>query len=145
MTQPMTQLEQVREAAAQVCWDQAIFCIAVGDHDGAAFCEYLAGKIREMPLPELWLPMSTAPRDGTQVLLHVGGCITDAWYDPLVIRTDHEGADDSSGGSWCCAEDRWQIEVVEMHHPDGSIEYDDGEATEWMPMLLVPDFRRNFT
>ena len=84
-----------------------------------------------------WLPIETAPRDGTAILIYVHGIVTEAWYDPLKVSSDHEGSDTSSGGVWVCADDQWQVEVVEMKGEHG-VEYDDGPATHWQPRMSDP-------
>ncbi len=85
-----------------------------------------------------WQPISTAPMDGTNVLLFTtchGAC--EAWF------AKGEWSDDTpispaeySGSAWVCCDDAFQIEVEECGPEDGDFHH--GTATHWMPLPKPP-------
>jgi len=65
-----------------------------------------------------WQPIDTAPKDGTQILLHLadGQCICAEW---CVLEGDVAG---------------WET----WHYPDGTITFLAQRATHWMPLPEPP-------
>jgi len=86
-----------------------------------------------------WLPIADAPRDGTPVWLYAEGQQTEAFYCPLEVHLNWEGQDASTGAVWSCADNEWEIEVEEYINPDGSLSYNDGPATHYMPLPILPE------
>lgn len=85
----------------------------------------------------IWLPMDTAPRDGTDILLCTTQGIVSAWFDPPVIVHDYFDGDDTEGCQWVCYDDEFTIQVEWW----GGDKFCDGSSgiLGWMPIPLPPE------
>ena len=78
--------------------------------------------------------MITAPRDGTEILLHTTchGWVQ-AWYSPAT-KTETMDGPEYDGPIWVCADDAFQIEVEEAEDEMGAIQIHDNTADGWLPL-----------
>lgn len=83
---------------------------------------------------DAWQPISTAPRDGSEILLLTTTGVVSARFAPGEWSNGLEGRE-YSGAIWVCYDDAIEIEVEEL--PDG--QFGDGPATHWMPLIPLEE------
>jgi len=81
-----------------------------------------------------WLPIETAPRDGSEVLLLTRLGVVSGWYAPGEWIDTQDGRE-YEGPSWVCYDDLFEI-PVELEGPLGEIRCD---ASHWMQMPELPE------
>lgn len=86
-------------------------------------------------IPADWQPMSSAPRDGSDITVfhQTHGALT-ARFCPGEWTEHHEYGREYNGAVWCIGDDMDQEEVEE--YPVG--EFHDGLITHWMPKIDAP-------
>lgn len=67
--------------------------------------------------PQAWLPIDTAPRDGTEILIRTNVGVVTAWLH----------AEAGECNQWVCYDDLFAIDA------------DDGRVTHWMPLPSSPN------
>lgn len=83
-----------------------------------------------------WQPISTAPLDGTHVLLFTTTHgMVEAWFAPGEWHDYLEGRE-YDGPAWVCGDDAFQIEIEELPEEYGGLHH--GAATHWMPLPEPP-------
>lgn len=107
----MTEIERLREAL-----EATLFCLEI-DHqikhpewDGSVGPASAIGKARAAlaatpPGAERWMPIESAPRDGTEILTVGLDCaeraIATRWFDPgPYVRTEHRSYHKDAGFYW---------------------------------------------
>lgn len=84
-----------------------------------------------------WRPITTAPRDGTEILILAQGMAVQARYSPGEWSCDTPlGPAEYSGAVWCAFDDALSFEIEEGATEDGS-DYD-SDVTHWMPLPPHP-------
>lgn len=78
-------------------------------------------------------PMSSAPRDGTPILLYTSSGFVEAYFCPGEWTEHHEYGRQYSGAFWSCFDDIHQCEVEEI--PSGGY-YDHG-CLGWLDLPIV--------
>lgn len=81
-------------------------------------------------IEEILKPMSTAPRDGTEVILLTRYGIVSAHFCPGEMTTTMDG-DEYEGPVWSCYDDAIQIEVEEFVNEIGHLEWHDEGCIGW--------------
>lgn len=81
----------------------------------------------ESRVPDGFLPMESAPLDGTEILLLTKIGIVSAWFAKGEWTEHFETGREYTGAQWICYDDAFQIEVEETEHGNFS------EAIGWMP------------
>jgi hypothetical protein len=94
----------------------------------------IIAALPDMIEPPAWQDISTAPRDGTEILLFTS-ChgVCQAGFQQGVWEDHWEFGPEYTGSVWVCCDDIFQIEVDEA--PEG---YLDGIATHWQPLPAPP-------
>lgn len=80
-----------------------------------------------------WQPISTAPKDGTEILILAHGMCIQARYEAGEWSDHHEGAE-YWGPVWCAFDDKIQFEIEEA--PEGDSH---GPVTHWMELPEPPE------
>lgn len=86
-----------------------------------------------------WRPISTAPLDGSDILLLAHGMVIEARFDPgggwtedtPICPAEYEGA------VWVAFDDAVEFEIEECH-PDARF-WHHGPVTHWMPKPPMPE------
>jgi hypothetical protein len=85
-----------------------------------------------------WLPIESAPTDGTDILLYTTDWgVIQGWFAAGQWSEHPEYGREYSGDVWVCADDALNIEIEAF--PDGT--YHHGNATHWMPLPTPPSAR----
>lgn len=71
-----------------------------------------------------WRDISTAPVDGTAILIKVAAGVVEAWYDKPRHTPSYEDPDDWTGNQWVALDD--------------TLQFESGEPTHWMPLPDPP-------
>lgn len=87
-----------------------------------------------------WMPIETAPRDGTWIMAWRPPC--DGGWEPLVIVRWHE--DEDGEGSWAWPDEAYDPysekgrTLAEGALDDGDCYWDNEHFTHWMPLPAAP-------
>lgn len=85
-----------------------------------------------------WLPIATAPMDGTHILILTNdyGAV-EAWFaEGEWSSGTPESPREYSGPVWVCADDKFQCEIEEIPPEHGGLHH--GTVTHWMPLPEPP-------
>ncbi len=109
--------------------------IRLGDYDEHAAVEAFARYENDDVLP--WRPISTAPKNGKEILILAHGMAIQARYCPGRWSDDTPiSPAEYDGAVWCAFDDAIQFEIEEGAGPNREDFH--GQVTHWMPLMKKP-------